>query len=134
MSDWVFSYNWRNNSAKCPKYLNEIYSIDKRWPKADSECQDFFHKLLIYRKLKPYINNIGKETFRILYNKFDSLLGLTFWKLDMKSWTLVTFCLHSLPILDTWNWSGHQSQIIYFLMQSGHQRKLLNKYLALKPI
>ena len=54
-------------------YLNSIHSLDKRWPTGDSDCQDFLHKILIYTKLKPYIEKIGKKTFKRVYRKFNCL-------------------------------------------------------------
>ena len=54
-------------------FITDIRSFDKRWPKGDSDCQDFFHKLLTFQKLKPYIKKIGREAFEVTVNNSECL-------------------------------------------------------------
>ena len=44
------NHDWRRNDKRCPLFLNLIHNIDNRWPKGDAECQDYFHKMLVYKK------------------------------------------------------------------------------------
>ena len=69
----AFSNNWQTNAKRWPLYLTDINSIDRRWPTSKSDCVDFFHKLLTYQKLKPFIKKIGTEAFKMVYKDFESL-------------------------------------------------------------
>ena len=69
----IFYSNWKTNQNKCPLFLYQINSIDKRWPIQDNDCQDFLHKIQKYTKLKTYINYIGKSKFQEVLNKFEHL-------------------------------------------------------------
>ena len=67
------NYNWRINSKRCPLFLNLIHNIDSRWPESDADCQDYFHKMLVYIKLREYIKEIGEETFITVFKRFKIL-------------------------------------------------------------
>ena len=65
--------SWKTNSKNCPLFLNIIHIVDSRWPKNDADCQDYFHKMLVYIKLREYIKKIGKETFITVFKRFKIL-------------------------------------------------------------
>ena len=72
-------------------YLRDINSLDERWPTVDSNCQDFLHKILIYTKLKTYINSIGKSKFEEVLNKFEHLesYGINIYEIFSMDLTLI---------------------------------------------
>ena len=54
--------------------LSEISEIDSRWNLADEEQRlKFFHKLILYSKVRTFVNKYGKEKCKALFKKFKSV-------------------------------------------------------------
>ena len=70
--------DWQNNSKRCPLYLNDLFKIDKRWPKqsnhpdddSSEECVVFLHRLRTKQLLKEAIKKIGDNTYKELCKKY----------------------------------------------------------------
>ena len=55
-------------------FLSDISKIDSRWNLEDEEQRlKFFHKLILYSKVRKFVNKYGKEKCKALFKKFKSV-------------------------------------------------------------
>ena len=65
---------WETNPKRCPMYLTIISAVDSRWDfKTDLEAQKFFHKLLLYKQIRNFIQSHSIEKFNALCDVFPSV-------------------------------------------------------------
>ena len=62
--------SWETNQKRCPLYLAYIHKVDQRWPKIEEEWVDFMHILLVYSKIRDFINKHGFDKIKKISEKF----------------------------------------------------------------
>jgi len=72
--------DWKTNSKRCPMSLEEIYTVDSRWPKEETtskngeygvRCVEFYHEIRTKQKLKEAMKTISPDDFRALCRKYN---------------------------------------------------------------
>jgi hypothetical protein len=72
----IYSHNdaWQTNPKRCPMYLYQIYEVDNRYVKtSDQPNKEFFHKLLMYTKIRAFLNEHGMDKFEKMAEIYPSV-------------------------------------------------------------
>jgi hypothetical protein len=72
----IYSHNtdWDTNPKRCPMYLYQIYKVDNRYvPTNDEPNKELFHKLLVYKNIRTFINKHGMDMFEKLAEIYPSV-------------------------------------------------------------
>jgi len=69
----LHNIDWKTNEKRCPMYLYEIKEIDDRWPGDPTECVNFFVRLRTMKLIKAVVDNIGRDKYNVLEEKYASI-------------------------------------------------------------
>ena len=56
-------FDWKTDSKRCPQFLQQVNSIDKRYPDDAAKSLDEFHEILYQRAIIEWLNKYGIECF-----------------------------------------------------------------------